>query len=224
MKESISIDIEPSVGHMDFIGPINDSLSTSSAASVHSNSSSQLLTGTVTIKLAKAMKFKAMAVKLKGLSRVSHYVKITDKSPKYNIGSPLLPKLKTKLISKSSIFPAGEHIIPWELEIPNIYPRSFSATKRGTIQYKVELKIQLGIQKTITADRSIFIRRHMVPSLGEATLVRSNIYESKTSNFYCELEAPSIICIEQGYLPILIKHNRPVKSVCTQFIQTEIYR
>jgi hypothetical protein len=222
----MKIDIEPSVGHLDFIGPTNESITaSSSASSIHSNSSSQILTGNIMIKLTKATKFKTMTVKLKGHSRVSHYVKITDKSPQYNIGSPLLPKLKTKLISKSAVFPAGEHIIPWELEIPNIYPRSFSATKRGTIQYKVELKISMGFQNSMTADRPIVIRRHMISSQDSATLVRTNLYESKTTDrFHYELEAPSIICIEQGYLPILINYNTPVKFIYSQFIQTEVYR
>lgn len=217
MKEgSYTIDVVPLVGYMDFIGPADEHTSTDN---------SQILKGNVIMKFAKTMKVKAITVKFKGNSQVSHYTKLTDTHPQYGTSSPLLPKLKTKVLSKSIIFPAGDHILPWELEIPNIYPRSFSSTKRGTIQYHVELKISLGLnKKSLVTDHPIIIRRHLLSSKEQVTSIRTNTYENTTNKFHYEIEAPSTICVEQGYIPISIKHSQPIMFVYTQLIQTEVYR
>ncbi|GAA5805394.1 hypothetical protein HPULCUR_010910 [Helicostylum pulchrum] len=166
-----------------------------------------------------------MTVKFKGHSQVYNYPNVNESVPQQAISLPLLPKLKTKVLSKSTIYSVGEHIIPWELEIPNIYPRSFLAHKRGSVQYKVELKISLGInKKAITASHPIIIHRHLIASQELVALIHTNKYEHTNNKFRYEIEGPSIICVEQDYFPITVKCNKPVKFIYTQLIQTEIYR
>lgn len=217
MKEGIqTIDIEPLVGYLDFFGPAKEHTTTDN---------NQILKGNIILKLNKTMKVKTMTVKFTGHSQVHHYIKLSDQHPQNAISLPLLPKLKTKVLSKSTIFPVGDHVVPWELEIPNIYPRSFSSSKRGTIQYQVELKISLGInKKSLVAFHPVAIRRHLILSQELAASVPTNTYENTANKFRYEVEAPSIICIEQGYFPISVKCNKPVKFIYTQIIQTEIYR
>ncbi|KAG0750353.1 hypothetical protein G6F23_000249 [Rhizopus arrhizus] len=67
-----------------------------------------------------------MSVKFKGFSQVN--------LPSHTMSVPLLPKLKLSLFGKTTL-PAGDHVIPWEIDIPNIYPRSL-LTKRAIINYK----------------------------------------------------------------------------------------
>ncbi|GAA5813804.1 hypothetical protein MFLAVUS_007291 [Mucor flavus] len=217
MKEGIQfINIEPLVGHLNFIGPAKEPTTTDH---------SQILKGNIILKLNKSMKAKTMTVKFKGHSQVHNYPSTSEILPQQEISLPLLPKLKTKVLSKSTIYPVGEHIIPWELEIPNIYPRSFLAHKRGSVQYKVELKISLGInKKAITASHPIIIHRHLIASQELVALIHTNKYEHTTNKFQYEIEGPSIICVEQDYFPITVKCNKPVKFIYTQLIQTEIYR
>lgn len=217
MKEGIQfIDIEPLVGFLDFLGPAKE----------HSTiDNSQILKGNIILRFNKTIKIKSMTVKFTGHSQVQHYSKQSDTTPQNAISLPLLPKLKTKVLSKSTVFPIGEHMVPWELEIPNIYPRSFSAKKKGSIYYQVELKISLGLnKKPLLAVHPVVIRRHLIHSQALATSVPTSVHESNTNKFLYEIEATNIICTEQGYFPISIKYNKPVKFIYTQIIQTEIYR
>lgn len=219
MKEgSYSIEIVPSSGYLDFYGPQREHAS---------SESSQILKGNVIMKLSKTIKVKTITVKFKGYSQVQQYAKSTDTQPQHSISIPLLPKLKTKVLSKSVMLPVGDHVFPWELEIPNIYPRTFStASKKGSIQYQVELKVSQGInKKAIMADHPIIIRRHLISSSQEQTSnIRTNTYENASSKFRYEIEAPTTISAAQPYIPISIKANRPCMFIYTQLIQTEIYR
>lgn len=217
MKEGIqTIDIEPLVGFLDYFGPVKE------FAAAETN---QILSGNIVLRLSKAMKVKAMTLKFTGHTQAQYYVKLSDSHPQSAFSLPVLPKLKTKIISKSTVLPIGNHVIPWEVEIPNIYPRTFSAGKRGAIQYQVELKISLGInKKSLVAVHPIVIRRHLIMSQELAASIHTSTYENITNNFRYEVESPSIICCERGYFPIVIKCNKPAKFIYTQIIQTEIYR
>lgn len=217
MKEGIqAIEIEPQVDFLIFLGPVND----------HStNDNSQNLTGNIILNLNKAIKVKAMTVKFTGHTQAQHYIKSSDSHPQNTISLPILPKLKTRLVTKSTTFPIGNHILPWELEIPNFYTRTYFAEKRGSIKYQVELKISLGLnKKALVAVHPIVIQRHLIMSQALATSVHTSIYENTVNKFRYEIEAPSILCIGQGYIPLSIKFNKPVKYIYTQIIQTELYR
>lgn len=216
MKEVIQeIKIEPSVGYLNFIGVPNKEHTTTD--------DSQTLRGHITLNLKKSMKAKMMIVKFKGHSQVHSYN--TTTTDQYTMSTPLLPKLKTKVLSKSTTFPAGEHTIPWELEIPNIYARSFLAPKRGSIQYKVELKISFGInKKSMTLSHPIMLYRHLVGSVEMMMDMPTKRFEHTTNKFQYAIEAPRIVSIDQERFPVLIKYNKPVKFIYTQIIQTEIYR
>ena len=217
MKDSVhSIEIVPLVGYLDFFGSADDS---------SASTDSKTLKGKVNFKLNKAIKAKSITVKFNGHSQVHHYVNLSDNQAQHAISSPLLPKFKSKILSKSTVFPPGDHSLLWELDIPNIYPRTFSATKRGTIQYKVEVKISLGInRKPLIASHPIIIRRHLISSMEQITKVQTRTFQNESHEFRYELEVPNIICVDQPYLPIAILFNRPVAYIYTQFIQTEIYR
>ncbi|KAI8052573.1 uncharacterized protein B0P05DRAFT_561995 [Gilbertella persicaria] len=238
MKEGIlSVEIEPKASYLDFTGSIKEPLKSTSEDGIVSHS--QLLRGRVRLKLEKSIKIKSMSVKFKGESLVNHTSQVPNNQyhsyqqqqqyhPQQDVSAPILPKLKTKVLQKSSILEEGEHSIPWEIEIPNIYPRSFS-NKRGVVRYKVELKMAVGYNRTITASKPILICRHLLPSKDMVMNVSTKRYENTIPNgFNFEIETPKTICLEQGYMPVLLKfnciNNKPVKFIYTQFIQAEIYR
>jgi hypothetical protein len=220
MKEGIySVEIESSTDHLDYFGPIKEQ---------HHNSTdeNQVLKGHIRLKLTKAIKIKSISVKFKGETIIRH-VRIGEKHLT-EVSTALLPKLKTRIQQKPTLLNTGDHMMPWELQIPNIYPRSLSS-KRGVIQYKVEVKITLGINKYVSVSSPIIIRRHMLPSQDSAPNVNTNKYENTVPDqFHYEIEAPKVVCIEQGYMPVSIRfkcyNNMPVKLIFTQFIQAEIYR
>ncbi|KAL0091000.1 hypothetical protein J3Q64DRAFT_1855564 [Phycomyces blakesleeanus] len=113
-----------------------------------------------------------MTVKFKGFSRVQF---ITSGNP-VEISMPLLPKLKRPLFGKTTL-PAGDHVVSWDLEIPNIYPRT-TDMKRASIDYKIELSISVNLHKTLTATYPIVIQRHLLPSCELAPLVETRVYKS----------------------------------------------
>ncbi|GAN03172.1 hypothetical protein MAM1_0035c02623 [Mucor ambiguus] len=214
MKDDFkSLEIEPKEGYLDFIGP----------AKLHSTAQSKVLKGHVRFTLIRPTKIRTMSVKFKGFSS------ITLKQP-YNIEitCPLLPKLKVPLFGKASL-PAGDHVIPWELDIPNIYPRSLLA-KRATIRYKVIVSISTGIARTLTAEYPIVLKRHLLPYKELSPLIETKLYQRTVpGKFHYEIDAPQIVCIEQGYIPMAVKYvsianQKPVQSIRTRIIQIELYR
>ena len=214
MKDDFkSLQIEPKEGYLDFIGP----------AKLHSTEQSKVLKGHVKFTLIRPTKIRAMSIKFKGFSN------ITLKQP-YNIETtcPLLPKLNVPLFGKTNL-PAGDHIIPWELDIPNIYPRSLLA-KRATINYKVIVSISTGIARTLTAEYPIVLKRHLLPYKELSPLIETKLYQRTIpGKFHYEIDAPQIICIEQEYIPMAIKYvsianQKPVQSIRTRIVQIELYR
>lgn len=215
MKDDFkSLEIEPKEGYLDFIGP----------AKIHSTEQSKVLQGHVKFTLIRPTKIRTMSVKFKGFNS------ITLKHP-YNIETtiPLLPKLKVPLFGRTTL-PAGDHIIPWELDIPNIYPRSL-LTKRATINYKVIVSISTGIAaKTLTAEYPIILRRHLLPYKELSPLIETKLHQRTVpGKFHYEIDAPQIICIEQEYIPMAIKYvsianQKPVLSIRSRIIQIELYR
>ncbi|CAO0791278.1 unnamed protein product [Mucor circinelloides] len=216
MKEGIQLaEIIPVASYLDFIGTTND---------IDTFEQNQILKGHVRIVLLKALKIRSITVKFKGTSSVKTF--------DYNneVSTPLLPKLKTKLLQKSAILPMGEHLMPWELDIPNIYPRSFHS-KRARVDYKVQLKISLGgMNKSIVVNRHIVIRRHMFLSRDLIALITTKTYENGVNDMLrFKVETPKIVCPEQGYIPILIdfkclNETLSVKQIYTQIIETTTYR
>jgi hypothetical protein len=216
MKDGFrTIEIEPINGFLDFIGPAKEP----------SSETNQLLKGEVRLELTKTIKVRSMTIKFKGTTTTCH-PRIQDRP---TISAQILPKLKTSLFTKSTSLPPGKHVLPWELEIPNIYPRSLSI-KRGSVNYKVELTISLGIKNTITEEYPILIKRHLLPSKQLAPLVSTKTYSNTISTrFHYDIEAPRIICVEQGYVPVALRYisignQKVVKSIRTQIIQIETYR
>ncbi|KAK4518101.1 uncharacterized protein ATC70_001452 [Mucor velutinosus] len=214
MKDDFkSLEIEPKEGYLDFIGP----------AKLHSTAQSKVLKGHVRFTLIRPTKIRTMSVKFKGFSN------ITLKQP-YNIEMtcPLLPKLKVPLFGKAN-FPAGDHVIPWELDIPNIYPRSLLA-KRATIHYKVIVSISTGIARTLTAEYPVVLKRHLLPYKELSPLIETKLYQRTVpGKFHYEIDAPQIVCIEQEYIPMAIKYvsianQKPVQSIRTRVVQIELYR
>ncbi|CAO0793830.1 unnamed protein product [Mucor circinelloides] len=214
MKDDFkSLEIEPKEGYLDFIGP----------AKLHSTAQSKVLKGHVKFTLIRPTKIRTMSVKFKGFSN------ITLKQP-YNIETtcPLLPKLKVPLFGRVTL-PAGDHVIPWELDIPNIYPRSLLA-KRATIHYKVIVSISTGIARTLTAEYPVVLKRHLLPYKELSPLIETKLYQRTVpGKFHYEIDAPQIVCIEQEYIPMAIKYvsianQKPVQSIRTRIVQIELYR
>ncbi|CEG74685.1 hypothetical protein RMATCC62417_09854 [Rhizopus microsporus] len=141
---------------------------------------------------------------------------------------PLLPKLKLMLSGKATL-PAGDHVIPWEMDIPNIYPRSL-LTKRASITYKVILSISTGLTKVITTEYPIIIYRHLLPYKELAPIIETKITQRTIpGKFHYEIDAPQIICLEQEFVPMAIKYvsftnHRHVQSIRTRLVQIEFYR
>ncbi|KAI8335146.1 hypothetical protein BC941DRAFT_77665 [Chlamydoabsidia padenii] len=217
MKDGFkSITIEPFDGHLDFHGPIN-------AQKPYNNS--KVLKGDIRLELTKAIKVKRATIKFKGLSRISYRNTLDI----VNITTPLLPKLKLPLLSSTTTLGPGEVILPWEMEIHNIYPASVMI-KRACIQYKVELIISLGLNRTVKAEYPVVIKRHLLPCMEMAPLVPTKLYTKTISTkFHYEIEAPRIVCVAQESIPMAIKllaigNQKRVLSIRTQLIQVELYR
>lgn len=213
MKEGItSVDIEPTSNHVDFLGPTHDSTIAFET---------QTLKGNIRLVTTKAVKIKSINVKFKGESII--FQSKTQEQYQYEISTPILPKLKVKVYEKSTVLTQGEHLLPWELEIPNIYPMSFS-NKKCNIKYKVQMKIHLGMNRTISASRVISIKRHLLPSQQQTSIQK--IFEYTFANgFQYRIQVPKTVCIEQGHAPISVSFNgMPVEYISTQITQVEIYR
>ncbi|KAI8344440.1 hypothetical protein BC941DRAFT_408642 [Chlamydoabsidia padenii] len=206
-------EIEPLEDTLDFLGP------------TPSSESIKLLEGIVRLSLSRPTKIRSIAVKFKGFGCVT----IKGKSNK-NVGlvTPMLPKLKCSIAGKT-LLPAGDHTIPWDLEIPNIYPPTL-LIKRATIYYRVEVVISFALAKSITAEHPITLRRHLLPCKELAPMVETKIYEHTVpAKFHYEIEAPQIICLDQLELPFAVKYlcianQKAVQSIRTQLTQIELYR
>ncbi|KAI8641555.1 hypothetical protein BD408DRAFT_444250 [Parasitella parasitica] len=160
MKDDFrSIEINPKQNYIEVIGP----------AKLQSAEESRALQGHVGFTLIRPTKIRQISIKFKG------FIGIRLKSP-YNVETvcSLLPKLKVPLLGKTNL-PAGDHIIPWELDVPNIYPRSFS-NKRATINYIVVVTITTGITRTMTAEYLIILKRHLLPCKELSPLVETTLY------------------------------------------------
>ncbi|KAI8377901.1 uncharacterized protein BYT42DRAFT_614550 [Radiomyces spectabilis] len=215
MKDGFrSVSIEPFETYLDFLGP----------ATTADANSFLVLKGEARLSLCKSVKIRSMVVKFKGYSTVC----LQHHRPVVKVSTPLLPKLKRCLYGKTTLS-AGNHTIPWDIDIPNIYPRSL-LTKRAAIHYKVELSISYGLNKTMAADYPIVLCRHLLPSIEMAPLIETRVYESTLpAKFHYEVQVPQIVCLEQQILPMCIKYlcfanQKPVRSIRTQLIQTELYR
>ncbi|KAF7730145.1 hypothetical protein EC973_002753 [Apophysomyces ossiformis] len=208
-----SVEIEPLNGYVDFLGSTKPACTTSLC--------SRLLEGEARLSLTKPVKIRHIVVKFKGCSSVCL-------GNNMNVHTPLLPKLKVQLFNKTTTLPAGNHRFPWELEIPNLYPRSLEL-KRASVQYKVEISVTFGLHKTITAEYPIVVRRHQLLCKELAPLIETKSYQNTLAGkFHFEFEAPRIICYEQGTIPMAIKYlcfaKRRVRSIRTQLLQIELYR
>lgn len=216
MKEGIQLaEIIPAVSYLDFVGTTND---------IDTIEHSQILRGHVRIVLTKALKIKSITVKFKGASSVKTF--------DYNnqVSTPLLPKLKLRLLQKPDILSIGEHVLPWELDVPNIYPRSFQS-QRARVDYKVQLKISLGgINKPTVVNRNIVIRRHMLLSRDLVAMITTKTFEHGLNELLrFRIETPKIVCTEQGYIPILIDFKSlndafSVKQIYTQILETTTFK
>ncbi|GAA5813278.1 hypothetical protein MFLAVUS_006753 [Mucor flavus] len=192
MKDGFkSIEIEPTEGYLDFIGP---------AKSENTNEPARVLKGEVRFTLTKPVKIRNMSIKFKGFSHIT-------------LQQPTI----------------GDHIIPWEIDIPNIYPRSL-LVKRATINYKVIVSITTGITRTLTAEYPIVIRRHLLPYKELAPIIETKLFQRTVpGKFHYEIDAPQIVCIEQEHIPMAIKYisfanQKPVQSIRTRIVQIELYR
>ncbi|ORX52045.1 hypothetical protein DM01DRAFT_1384287 [Hesseltinella vesiculosa] len=204
--------IEPTVDTLEFMGP------------GHSSENVQLLEGTIHLSLTRPIKIKSMAVKFKGFGRVS----INGKVANTVLDSPILPKLKCNIASKT-LLPAGNHIIPWDMQIPNIFPPSI-LIKRATVYYRVEATISFALAKAISAEHPIILRRHLLPCIELAPLVETKLHERTIpAKFHYEIEAPQIVCLDQLLLPFAVKYlcianQKAVQSIRTQLTQIELYK
>jgi hypothetical protein len=215
MKDGFkSIEIEPAEGYLDFIGP---------AKSENTSEPARVLKGQVRFTLVKPVKIRNMSVKFKGFSNIT-----LEKPSNLEISSPLLPHLKLPLFGRASL-PAGDHVIPWEIDIPNIYPRSL-LIKRASINYKIILSISTGLTRRITAEYPIVLRRHLLPYKELAPIIETRLFQRTIpGKFHYEVDAPQIVCIEQDYIPMAIKYisfanHKPVQSIRTRLVQIELYR
>ncbi|KAI8972736.1 hypothetical protein BDB01DRAFT_456214 [Pilobolus umbonatus] len=209
-----SIEIDLLNGVLNFRGNISD---------VADTSSSQHLEGNIKLNLPKSLKVKTIEIRFRGTS-VTHHSKMLGME--LAIEAPLLPKLKVQVIDKSIILPTGFSVIPWELEIPNIYPRTFSS-KRGSISYSVCVTLILGINRTIRLEHPVIIQRHHCLYQRDIVHMAPKLYDNTiATKFHYQIEAPRIVCSEQGYIPISVKylsiHQKPLVHIRTQIIQVEL--
>jgi hypothetical protein len=215
MKEDIkSLEIRPEVDYIDFIGP---------AKSENVKGTDSVLKGQIHFTITKPTKIRSMYVKFKGFSRIS-----LEHPTNMEITTQLLPKLKLPLFGKTNL-PVGDHVIPWEIEVPNIYPRTL-ITKRANINYKVIVCINTSIARSVSAECIIFLRRHLLPYKEIAPIIETKIFEQTIPNkFHYEIDAPQIVCLEQKHVPISIKYlsfanQKQVQGIRTRLIQIELYR
>lgn len=218
-----SIEVVPFETVLDFTGQAQTSAEaeTDLWASIDEERGSIALRGEARFSLSRPLKIRGMSIKFKGFSRTCFRGN--------EISVPLLPKLKQSLFGKTTL-PAGEHSVPFMLEVPNIFPPSLNI-KRANISYKLELSAAIGLQKkTITAEHPIELRRHLLRYKEMAPLVETQIYEDTIpAKFHYEIDAPQIVCLEQGSVPMCVKYlcfasQKPVRSIRTQLTQIELYR
>lgn len=213
-----SLEIVPFENVLEFMGrarsPATDSENEREPDSI-------ILRGEALFTLTRPVKIRSMSVKLKGVARARYST--------IDATAPVLPKLKQVLFSKTTL-PAGEHTVPFMLEVPNIYPPSLQI-KRGSIDYKLELSVGMGLQKkNLTAECPIQVRRHLLRCKQMAPLVETVVYEDTVpAKFHYEIDAPQIICLEQTSIPVAVKYlcfasQKPVRSIRTQLVQIELYR
>ncbi|CAO3649584.1 unnamed protein product [Cunninghamella blakesleeana] len=214
MKDGFRLcEVEPIHDTLDFMGP------------PRSSDTVKLLEGNVKISLSRPMKIKSMAVKFKGFGKVN----IKGKFSHIDIVTPMLPKLKCSILGKTNL-QSGDHLIPWDLEIPNIYPPTLNI-KRSSIYYRIEVVITFfALSKSITIEHPITLRRHLLPCMEFAPMVETKLYEHTVpAKFHYEIEAPQIICLDQQFLPFAVKYlcianQKAVQSIRTQLTQIELYR
>ncbi|KAI8889516.1 hypothetical protein K501DRAFT_238279 [Backusella circina FSU 941] len=213
MKDDFrAVEIEPTETTLDFIGPAKPE-----------QIPARTLKGQIRFSLAKQTKIKAMSIKFKGFSENN-----IEAPHAINIKTPLLPKLKVSLFGKITL-PAGEQVIPWEIDIPNLYPRSL-AIKRSRIYYKVVVSISVGLARTVTAECPITIRRHLLPYKELSPFIETKLHQRTIpSKFHFEIDAPQLICSEQEFIPMAIKYvtfanHKPVQAIRTRLIQIEHHR
>lgn len=222
------VEIVPAESVLDFMGRLQsspDDTSTGLYPDIDDDTSDGVtLKGEALFALSRPLKIRSMVVKLKGISSTSFQSNILE--------SPILPKLKQALFGKMTL-PAGEHVIPFLLEIPNIYPPSLK-TKRASIAYKVELSMAVGLQKKyVTAEQPIQIRRHQLCSSKSEThslLMENRLYQNTIpARFHYEIDAPQAISLEHAAIPVSIRYlcfatQKSVRRIRTQLKQIEMYR
>ncbi|KAI8075295.1 hypothetical protein BC940DRAFT_287951 [Gongronella butleri] len=211
-----SVSIEPFNRVLEFLGPIN---------LAHPNSPLKLK-GDVRLDVAKAVKVHKMTLKFEGWTHAVHHSSIE----KVDLECVIAPEQKTTLLPTTTSLAAGQVILPWELEIPNIYPCSVMI-KRLMIQYRLEVKIKLRYKTLrVRADQPIIIKRHLLPSVYLAPAVPPKTHTNTISTkFHYEIDCPRVVCVTQGDFPISIKlvsigSQKRVLSIRTQIIQFELYR
>ncbi|KAI8146728.1 hypothetical protein BJV82DRAFT_395432 [Fennellomyces sp. T-0311] len=219
MKDNIEhVEIEPDQRYLDFIGPAKP------------DGIGRALKGHVKLTVSRPVKIRSMVIKFKGYGRICLK---NSGGTVLDVDTNLLPKIKAPLLvnnKKTFQLPAGEHLVPWELQVPNVYPRSLMI-KRASIHYKIELAISLGLhKKAITAEYPIVILRHLLPYKELSPLVGSRVYRHTVpGKFHYEVDCPRIVCLEQGSMPVAVKYlcianQKPVLSIRTQLLQVEFYR
>lgn len=218
MKDLIQrVEIEPENCYLEYMGPCKP------------DEPGQALRGRVRVTVAKTVKIRSMVVKFKGFCHVCLNHAAGADAMETEIS--FLPKIKVSLLdNKTTMLSPGEHTIPWQLEVPNVFPRSLMI-KRASIYYKVEVSISTGLRKkAITADHPIVLLRHLLPRKELASLIGTKTFRyTVTGKFHYEIECPQVVCLEQNVIPIAIKYiciadQKDVKSICTQVLQNELYR
>ncbi|ORX42781.1 hypothetical protein DM01DRAFT_1340963 [Hesseltinella vesiculosa] len=208
-----SVTLDPFNHVLEFVGPIC------------ARQTPLKLKGDARIHLNKTIKVKSITLKFKGMTRVCHHNSVES----IDISSPILPKQKSMLLTSTTTLTSGEVILPWELDIPNIYPCSVMI-KRLVIQYKVELVIAFGLNKSVKAEFPVIIKRHVLPTIYYAPSVPSKVHtQTISTKFHYEIECPRIVCSTQQTFPVAIKlvsigGPKRVLNIRSQIIQFELYR
>lgn len=218
-----TIDIVPADTVLDFIGQVQKTKRTEDGGigGEERMDGSIPLRGQVVFSLGRSVKIRGMSVKFKGTASTN--------ASGIALQTQLLPKLKQALFGGKTTLPAGEHVVPFLLEIPNIYPASI-ALKRASIEYRVEVSVAIGLQKkSITASHPIELRRHLLRCKEMAPLIETQILEDTIpAKFHYAIDAPQIVCREQGVIPVAVKYlcfasQKPVRTIRTQIRQVELH-
>ncbi|KAI7879701.1 hypothetical protein K492DRAFT_178492 [Lichtheimia hyalospora FSU 10163] len=217
-----TIDIIPADTVLEFIGQVQKTKRTEDGGIGEERMDGSIaLRGQVVFTLGRPVKIRGMSVKFKGT--------VSTNASGIALQTPLLPKLKQALFGGKTTLPAGEHVVPFLLEIPNIYPASI-ALKRASIEYRVEVSVAIGLQKkSITASHPIELRRHLLRCKEMAPLVETQILEDTIpAKFHYAIDAPQIVCREQGVIPVAVKYlcfasQKPVRTIRTQIRQIELH-